>query len=43
MKTEYPTSNIQYPIIQFLAVAWSVALCLPVWAQEPASPTFALG
>ncbi len=43
MKTEYPTSNIQYSIIKFLAVAWSVALCLPVWAQEPASSTFSLG
>ena len=43
MKTEYPLSNIQYPIHKFLAVAWSVALCLPVWAQEPASPVFALG
>ena len=41
MKTEYPMSNIQYPIIKFLAaiLAWG----LTATAQEESSPTFALG
>ena len=41
MKTEYPMSNIQYPIIKFLAAA--LAWGLTAAAQEEASPTFALG
>ena len=43
MKTEYSIFNIQCSIIKLLAMAWGVSLCLPVWAQEPVSPTFALG
>ncbi len=44
MKTEYPMSNVQSPILQFLAVVWGVWLCLPVGAQEETVPgVFELG
>lgn len=43
MKTEYPISNIQYPILKCLAVGWTLLLGGAVSAQEESSPTFALG
>ncbi|MGD9612590.1 MAG: TonB-dependent receptor plug domain-containing protein [Kiritimatiellia bacterium] len=43
MKTEYSIFNIQHSIIKCWAVVLGVALGLPAGAQEPVSPTFALG